>query len=1584
VKFNKYIALFLALTLIFSSVGTMVSGEENQATVDNKGWRNVGIHAQEDNVSPDKPSRLYLNEASNIYLSIDKPNKGEVINGERETHYDLNGYSVKFYYDDDFFRLNSETPDKPLNYKLPFDDNDGTEVEGGVIVPSEGSGYFPYKHGAYTVELEEMGGKKYQVVYATILFSGTWLPDKDVDWYNLCAVPVIPKKTGTTEVFVEVGTNDEYALELYSKNKPGEDRKNFEMSVINNGVHTIIIEDQPKPAAPKVTPSSGTYPEKQTITITAGEDCDIYYSLNGGAEEKYTGPFDITSDTTLVCYAKKTTGEFRESSRVTCKYIITAERPYLFKSDKETLVPDEYFTETDAFKVYFSDEDEYRTIPDGTIIYYTFRDDIEPSKPVETAGNPNDGWVAVATALPELLIEEPVKIRMFTDKQGVYSDVVSYSLGFAPVKVEVEDFNTGDLLPSGIYDNPLEIRLVSSPNAEIYYTIDGTSPLDTVNRYDDSEPLVISENTTLRAVAKLNGKFGPVMTNWYVINGDSDGYGVNAYYPPGKYEGEVTVVLTPENPDFTVWYKYDGDTEWKEYDPEQPIVITEDKTIIAHSTDGNGNANGKEYNFSYKIMPKSPIFSPESTQFKSANKVTVYSPESTNENTDSYSLYYTVDGTWPISRPTDGSEPELLDSPNVFKADDISDSVVIPVSGHTVITAVILKDGKTFSHVVQHTYDVTKQKPVKPVATLPEGVYVREIGTDEDFDFTTLFMPIPAGTEIYYTVNDKGEEFCPDPVPNTTTNGTTYYNKNNPVPIVIEGETIIKAVAVNRYGVKSDIVVFKYTVIPEAPKAAEGGTVAGVTLPVVPVKAVVGSEVVYKIGDFENRFVCTDEEFYIDTATGNAYADPNDLNSMLGQASGKTNTGSALLEIWSELDDVKSEPNYYLYKTSGVFDDLTTIAPPYADVPSGKYDEVAIDDENSLLVVHLDSINEDATIQYRLKDSTDWEDYNASDGVKIKNGDDVLYARCTRFNGTEQIFSETVSYTYIFYPIAPYISLDSGRYTLEDMKQADISLDVENNPHKPHSKYEIYHRQSGETTDYPLRYDNVFTVDVNETMSVKAYVKNTQTKRISPMATRYYIIEAEASGGAVEMEEPYYGKKRIALQLVTIAPWNEGIKLYTDNTEEGVEIKYTYTRILQDGTPVSSKVTVYDPASPIAVTSNTKSIQIEAWLVNENGEISGTRRVFNEIKFESFDAPLTSLEGKDTTQFSSGTTYTIDCDEEYKNDPTITRYYTVNGKDPVVYDSITGYPTINGILFTDDSEPLKLTADTTVKTVYRSACGDCEYCNHGNYDMCQQAIFGTIGTYRYTIKKSSGGGGGGGGGGGSSSGGTSSQTSSRRYTKDIFGQEHPTHIGYIYGYLDGSVKPEGHITREETAAILYRIRNKQYEKPFATTGTVFPDVARSRWSVTDIEYMASENVIMGYPDGEFKPTRNLSRAEFAALIYRFAQLEKTSKKNPFTDLKEKHWAYEAIMSLCDNGLMQGYGDGIFAPENEITRAEVMTVINKLLGRNPSESYVKTLGFNPFNDLKENKWYYVTVLEATITHDYYLDKSDVEIKWENWK
>ena len=216
------------------------------------------------------------------------------------------------------------------------------------------------------------------------------------------------------------------------------------------------------------------------------------------------------------------------------------------------------------------------------------------------------------------------------------------------------------------------------------------------------------------------------------------------------------------------------------------------------------------------------------------------------------------------------------------------------------------------------------------------------------------------------------------------------------------------------------------------------------------------------------------------------------------------------------------------------------------------------------------------------------------------------------------------------------------------------------------------------------------------------------------------------------------------------------------------------------------------------------------------------------------------------------------------------------------------------------------------------------------------------------------------------------------YTKDIFGVEHKSHNAYINGYADGTVKPDGNITREELATILYRVSNDA--SAVVASGDKFNDVSADRWSANAIEFMASKKVVNGYEDGSFKPENNLTRGEFAAMIARFANLTDTAASRTFNDVDSSYWGFKNIMALNKAGYINGYEDGTFRPEANVTRAEVMTVINKIIGRSADASYVKSLDNNKFSDLDKNAWYYVDVMEATTDHNYTLNKNGVETEW----
>lgn len=426
--------------------------------------------------------------------------------------------------------------------------------------------------------------------------------------------------------------------------------------------------------------------------------------------------------------------------------------------------------------------------------------------------------------------------------------------------------------------------------------------------------------------------------------------------------------------------------------------------------------------------------------------------------------------------------------------------------------------------------------------------------------------------------------------------------------------------------------------------------------------------------------------------------------------------------------------------------------------------------------------------------------------------------------------------------------------------------------------------------------------------------------------------------------------------LASESVWNGR---YTDTTAVG-ELKIaggTFNGTVENSAKYSG--------GTISISGGTFSEDVSKYCVNKHFASKNSDGKYEVKNIEDMDAPVTSLYKKDkkTTSYATGTNYTLIND--YSDNDKIVLFYTLDGSNPTTSTKRKVY---NG-------EKLKINNAVTVKTVYMKACGECENCIAGKYSECTAPVYGQIGTYKYTVKKKNSNAG--------SSTGTSTRGvtySGRTYTSDIFGVEHKSHDAYINGYADGTVKPDGKITREEIAAILYRVSNDA--SAIVASGNKFNDVSADRWSASAIEFMARIGVINGYTDGSFKPSNNLTRAEFTALVSRFANLSNNGTNKIYNDIDASNWAYKYVMELSNAGYMNGYEDGSFRPESEITRAEVVTVINKIIGRNPSAEYVKTLS-SGFSDLSSDAWYYTNVMEATTTHEYYLTNG-IETKWENIK
>ena len=193
------------------------------------------------------------------------------------------------------------------------------------------------------------------------------------------------------------------------------------------------------------------------------------------------------------------------------------------------------------------------------------------------------------------------------------------------------------------------------------------------------------------------------------------------------------------------------------------------------------------------------------------------------------------------------------------------------------------------------------------------------------------------------------------------------------------------------------------------------------------------------------------------------------------------------------------------------------------------------------------------------------------------------------------------------------------------------------------------------------------------------------------------------------------------------------------------------------------------------------------------------------------------------------------------------------------------------------------------------------------------------------------------------------------------------HYAYIQGYSDGTVRPNANITRAQVATIFFRLLDEDVRDDNLTTYNTFPDVDEDYWANTAISTMASLGVINGRNSGLFDPDAYITRAEFAAICARFDD-SGVDGITTFTDTVG-HWAEDEISRAAALGWIQGYSDGTFRPNQYITRAQAVTMINRVLCRLPEDTDDLLSGMNTWTDCHEDDWFYLAIQEATNSHDF---------------
>ena len=388
------------------------------------------------------------------------------------------------------------------------------------------------------------------------------------------------------------------------------------------------------------------------------------------------------------------------------------------------------------------------------------------------------------------------------------------------------------------------------------------------------------------------------------------------------------------------------------------------------------------------------------------------------------------------------------------------------------------------------------------------------------------------------------------------------------------------------------------------------------------------------------------------------------------------------------------------------------------------------------------------------------------------------------------------------------------------------------------------------------------------------------------------------------------------------------------------------------------------------LTKDTFTLTVKGEKVAAN-EPSGNEITFGERDESTGKYPyvLTYYKGK-AVQDQGKTTYTIT-----SSDGNTTYTYTpcdttgeVNGS---VSDEFFVLKMNVPVVSLDLKYNLSLTSKRTASGTYEVPTNESATLAYKSANQNSGTVDFNEPTVSYTVKGSSGGHGGNGGG---------TVTIPDDVPTGLNGKDH---YAYVVGYPDGMVYPQKNITRAEVATIFFRLLKDETREANMTKSNSYNDMKDGAWYTCAVSTLSKMGIIKGYEDGSFKPDASISRAEFAAIAARF---DPDGDKTPatFSDVSS-HWAKDEISIAANHGWIKGYEDGSFKPDQKITRAETMTLVNRVLKRLPEtkDDLHKDMKTWPDNQ-KESAWFYLAVQEATNSHYQKLKKDGTHETWESMR
>ena len=386
------------------------------------------------------------------------------------------------------------------------------------------------------------------------------------------------------------------------------------------------------------------------------------------------------------------------------------------------------------------------------------------------------------------------------------------------------------------------------------------------------------------------------------------------------------------------------------------------------------------------------------------------------------------------------------------------------------------------------------------------------------------------------------------------------------------------------------------------------------------------------------------------------------------------------------------------------------------------------------------------------------------------------------------------------------------------------------------------------------------------------------------------------------------------------------------------------------------------------LTQNTFTLTVNGKAVTANAP-SGNVITFgeNDTSTDQYPYVLTYYKGKAAK--NADNTYTITSGEKTY---TYTPYDTNGEVNGSVSDEFFVLEMNVPVVSLDLKYNLSLTSKRTAAGTYEVPTNESATLAYTSANQSGGTVDFNEPTVSYTVKSSSG----------SHSGGSRPSLN----TKDHYGYI----IGYPVDYYTGQpttdqtkkpVRPEGKITRAEVATIYFRMLTDESRTKFWSQSNSYSDVKAGDWFNNAVSTLSNAGIIAGYEDGSFRPNGYITRAEFATIAARFFDVTYNGK-DLFPDISG-HWAKDYINQAANKGFVNGYEDGTFKPDRNITRAEAVTLVNRTLDRHPDKNhFTKDMLVWPDN-MDQTKWYYADMQEATNSHTYQMKENSDKTKYENW-